>query len=165
MASFEIMKNDLFESNAAAIFSILATNMTVIAPTGNTYDEDFRSWKQAVENGLQKQEISIILIKNDGALIGYFQYSVNNDTFIMEEIEFIQEWQGQNNLFKQLYGFMLSTLPENIVYVEAYSHKNNAKSQGILQHLVLEIIGENKSGKSYHFKGLHDDLKKWYYKE
>jgi RimJ/RimL family protein N-acetyltransferase len=83
----------------------------------------------------------------------------------MEEIEFIPECQGQNNLFKQLYGFVLSILPENIVYVEAYSHKNNTKSQRILQHLGLEIIGENKSGKSYHFKGLYDDLKKWYYRK
>ena len=165
MTLFKILKNDEFESHAVAVFSILATNMTVIAPTGNTYDEDFHNWKQAVGNGLKQQEISIILIKNDGALIGYFQYSVNNDTFMMEEIEFIQEWQGQYDLFKQLYGFVLSMLPENIVYVEAYSHKNNAKSQGILKHLGLEIIGENKSGKSYHFKGLYDDLKKWYYKK
>jgi hypothetical protein len=163
MALFEIMKNDEFEGNSASVFSILATNMTAIAPTGNTYKDDFCRWKQAVENALKHPERSIILIKNDGALIGYFQYSINNGTFTMEEIQFVQERQGQNNLFKQLYGFVLSILPENIVYFEAYSNKNNTKSQGILKHLGLEIIGENKNGKSYHFKGLYDDLKKWYY--
>ena len=56
MAYFEILKNDLFESNAADIFSILATNMTAIAPTGNTYDEDFRNWEQALGNGLKLQD-------------------------------------------------------------------------------------------------------------
>jgi hypothetical protein len=56
-------------------------------------------------------------------------------------------------------------VPENIIYVEAYAHKRNIKSQGIPKHLKLEIIGKNKNGNSYHFKGqLYADLGKWYHK-
>lgn len=86
MVSFRIMNKNEFENNAAYIFSILSTNMTDIAPTGNTYEEDFYCWKKAVSDGLKRPERNIILIINEELLIGFFQYCVNISTFIMEEI-------------------------------------------------------------------------------
>ena len=165
MVSFEKMEKNEFIDNSHSIFLILATNMKDIAPTGKAYDEDFRCWKQAVGEGLKHPARDIILIKDVDLLIGFFQYYVNNGTFMMEEIQFNKEWQGQNNLFRQVYGYLLSTLPDTIIYVEAYAHKSNIKSQRILKHLGLEIIGENKDGTSYHFRGFYDDLRKWYYKK
>lgn len=90
MVSFKKMNNNEFENNAAYIFSILDTNMTDIAPTGNAYEEDFRCWKQAVSDGLKYLERNIILIKDEDFLIGFFQYYVNSGTFMMEEIQFLK---------------------------------------------------------------------------
>jgi hypothetical protein len=46
--------------------------------------------------------------------------------------------------------------------VEAYANKKNNKSKNILCHLGLNIIGNNKSGHSYHFQGSFESLMKWY---
>ena len=37
--------------------------------------------------------------------------------------------------------------------MEAYAHKQNSKSQNILKHLGLRIVGESTNGNSYHFRG------------
>ena len=45
--------------------------------------------------------------------------------------------------------------------MEAYAHKKklNYKSQGILEHLGLQRIGENGNGSSFHYRGLYRDLR------
>lgn len=55
------MKSD-FELLSPFLFQILADNMTKIAPTGNTREEDFNIWKKAVSEALQKSNREIILI-------------------------------------------------------------------------------------------------------
>ena len=71
---------------------------------------------------------------------------------MMEEIQLLPEYQGKG-VFQKLYKHLAGIVPKNIPYVEAYVHKKNLKSQGILKHLGLDIIGENKSGNSYHYRG------------
>ena len=46
------------------IFNILADNMSVIAPTGNSREYDFNCWLEAVKDSLQREERQIILIKD-----------------------------------------------------------------------------------------------------
>ena len=149
---FEIMEKADRESILPALFCLLNANMSEIAPTGNTYEEDFRQWKAAVYPALDRPERQIIIIRDEGALAGYFQYYVNSDTFMMEEIQFERRYWG-TGLFKQLYEYLARLIPSHIQYAEAYSHKLNLKSQQILRHLGLEITGENKNGNSYHFRG------------
>ena len=82
----------------------------------------------------------------------------------MEEIQLMPKYQGKEyNIFRLLYGFLFSILPTNLLTVQAYADKRNQKSQDILSHLGLHIIGENKSGDSFHYQGDYSNLLKWYY--
>ena len=144
------------------IFDILADNMTVIAPTGNSREQDFALWLSAVSDSLEREERQIILIKNNGELIGFFQYCVNDDTLAMEEIQIIPSFQGKANIFRRFYGFLLDNVPCDLKNVRAFASKQNEKSMAILRRLGLKIEGENKNGRSYLFTGAFADLLKWY---
>ena len=161
MIAFEYLAKSDFSVIANEIFNILADNMTIIAPTGNSRDDDFKCWYENIRNSLPKEERQIILIKDNDKIIGYFQYYINTDTFMMEEIQFKPEYQGKG-IFRKLYGFVFSNTEKDISFVEAYASINNIKSIGILEKMGLSNIGLNKNGRSYHFKGMYDDLKKWY---
>ena len=80
---------------------------------------------------------------------------------MMEEIQFIPEYQGKG-IFRELYGFVLNNIRNDLAFVEAYASINNQKSIGILEKFGLSNMGFNKNGRSYHFKGKFSDLIKWY---
>ena len=161
MISFEYLNKSDFFAFAQQIFDILADNMTVIAPTGNSREEDFNLWSDAVSDGLQKEERRIILIKDNENLIGFFQYYTNTDTFMMEEIQFKSKYHG-TGVFRELYSFILKNIRNDLEFVEAYASINNQKSIAILEKFGLLNTGLNKNGRSYHFKGRFVDLIKWY---
>lgn len=145
------------------MFALLYANMSVIAPTGNTYEEDFAYWSTCMTPVLEEGRSSVILLLHEDELCGYFQYSINNDTFMMEEIQFGPAYQG-SGMFHELYRYLTSVVPIETKYVEAYANKKNEKSQGVLKHLGLKVIGENKNGKSYHFRGDYQKLYERYSK-
>ena len=109
MIDFEYLNKADFCLYAQIVFDILSGNMTIIAPTGNSYEEDYKMWYSAVSGGLQKAERQIILIKDNENVVGYFQYYINEDTFMMEEIQFKPEYQGKG-IFRKLYGFVLENI-------------------------------------------------------
>lgn len=161
MISFRILQKNEATDILPILFKILHSNMSVIAPTENSYVDDYRLWLDAVAPALEKDARHIILIYDDTEIIGYFQYYVNATTFMMEEIQFNKEYHG-TGLFRRLYSFLFEIIPQETPYVEAYAHKQNQKSQSILEHLGLQIIGENKNGNSYHFRGdCRETLKKY----
>ncbi len=62
--------------------------------------------------------------------------------------------------------FLIPLLPSELRDVEAYAHKNNEKSHGILRRLGLVVVGENKRGDSYHFRGgQYADLLRWHFQD
>lgn len=69
----------------------------------------------------------------------------------MDEIQFKKEYQGCG-LFAELYHYLTTVIPAGTRYVEAFARKENLKSQGILEHLGLSVVGESKNGNSLHFK-------------
>lgn len=162
--TFEFLDKTNFTQVSKEIFDILADNMEKIAPTWNTRDEDCKCWSECVSEGLERDERQIILIKQNGKLIGFFQYFTNADTFRMEEIQLKPEHQGKG-IFRSLYGFLLPRLDANIEFVDAFASIHNTKSIGILEHLGLENAGLNKNGRSYHFEGKLEKLKEWYENE
>ena len=85
-------------------------------------------------------------------LIGYFQYFVNAETFMMEEIQLKPEFHG-TGVFEKLYEHLYGIVPKETPFAEAYAHKLNLRSQGILLHLGLEPIGENRNGSCLHYRG------------
>ena len=134
------------------MYDILADNMKKIAPTGNSYDEDYKIWAECVVPAYNDGKRSVILIFDGDCLCGFFQYCVTDTTFRMDEIQFRQEYQGCG-LFSKLYHYLTTIVPSQTKYVDAYSNKANLKSQGILKHLGLEEVGESNNGNSLYFKG------------
>ncbi len=152
MITFRYLDKKSADKFLPVLFKILHSNMSVIAPTGNSYEVDFNFWCGAVLTELEKDARQIILIYDDSEIIGYFQYYINAYTFMMEDIQLCKEYQGKG-IFQKLYAYLYEVVPHGIRYVEAYASKKNFKSQGVLRHLGLEVIGENKNGLSYHFRG------------
>ena len=174
MVAFEILSKDKPDKVLPSLFRILHSNMSVIAPTGNDFEKDYRIWIDAVSHGLKQDARKIILIYDDAEIIGYFQYYVNSSTFMMEKIQFKKEYQG-TGIFRLLYSYLFEIIPQETLYVEAYAHKQNSKSKNILKHLGLRIVGESTNGNSYHFRGdcrkvlkRYDNMKNpvptWYFK-
>ena len=161
MITFEYLNKVFFSFVSNELFDILADNMTIIAPTGNSRQDDFKCWYEAVSNGLQKDERQIILIKDCDIVIGYFQYCINSDTLIMEEIQLKSEYQGKG-IVRELYSFANSNVTTDYEFIEAYANIKNIRSIGMLEKFGLSTAGLNKNGNSYHFKGRKEDLKKWY---
>lgn len=161
MVEFEILDKTDFSAVSSDIFSVLADNMSVIAPTGNSREEDYLIWYNSVSDGLKRDERKIILISESEMFIGFFQYYVNEDTFMMEEIQLKSEYHGKN-IFRKLYGYLIANLSDGIRYVEAYANIENKKSIAILEHLGLKNIGMNKNGRSIHFKADYQNLINWY---
>lgn len=62
----------------------------------------------------------------------------------MDEIQFKKEYQGCG-LFDELYHYLTTVIPAGTRYVEAFARKENLKSQGILEHLGLSVVGESKT--------------------
>ena len=143
------------------LFDILHSNMSKIAPTGNSYDIDLDFWLSCVSPSLEKEPRKILLIYDGEILAGFFQYFVNNGLFMMEEIQFCDAYKG-SGAFRELYAYLAAIIPEETELVEAYANKSNYKSIEILRHLGLEIIGENKNGVSYHFRGRYENILRKY---
>ncbi|MBE6616562.1 MAG: hypothetical protein E7627_01270 [Ruminococcaceae bacterium] len=139
------------------LFDILYSNMSVIAPTGNSYEEDFSFWLSCVKPSLQKDPRQILLIYDKDEIVGFFQYFVNRGLFMMEEIQFTEKYKV-TGIFRELYSYLTEIIPRDTEFVEAYADKRNKKSIEVLTHLGLEIIGENKNKVSYHFRGRYENI-------
>lgn len=158
MIRFELMDKSRAAELLPELFALMYDNMAEIAPTGESYEADLAEYVDNVFPALEKSARQIVLITDDETLIGFFQYYVNETTFMMEEIQLRRQYQGKG-VFRSLYRFLRPLVPEAVPFVEAYSHKNNVRSQRILEHLSLECIGENKSGNCLHYRG--DAGKMW----
>ena len=161
MISFEYLIKSDFPTIAHTIFDILADNMTTIAPTGNSKEDDYNIWFEAVSYGLQRAERQIILIKDNEKIIGFSQHYTNTETFVMEEVQFKTAYQGKG-ISRKLLGFVLDDINNDLKFVEAYANIKNKRSIAILSNLGLQNIGLNKNGHSYRFQGKFTDLIKWY---
>lgn len=152
MIVFKYADKSNIEELLTELYDILHTNMSCIAPTGNTYETDRRLWLENVAPALKKEQRQIILMYVDEELAGFFQYYVNNELFMMEEVQIKAEYQG-TGLFRKFFTWLVKELPTGLKYVEAYSDKRNVKSQRILEYLGLSKIGENVQDTLYYYRG------------
>ena len=163
MYRFEYAKKEELVALLPKLFEILHSNMSLIAPTGSSYEDDFEEWCAKVYPAVMTTVREIVVMYDDSNIIGYFQYYINNGVFMMEEIQIKQEYQG-GGVFSAFYSWLIQGLPVALQTVEAYASKLNGKSQSILEHLGLSQIGENKNGSLYHYVGeykkLHDKYNK-----
>lgn len=139
------------------LFEILHANMSKIAPTGNSYEYDLDFWKEAMSRSLQSDARKIILMYDKNLIIGYFMYTIQGDTLMMEDIQIREAYHG-SGLFRSFYRWLISELPDTLEYVETYVSKKNYKSQAVNDHLGLTVMGENKTGLSFHYRGKYKTL-------
>ena len=100
--NFEYLAKEDFEFASISLFRILHANMSAIAPSGNSMEEDYNEWYSAVSKGLQKDARQIVLMYSDDKPAGFFQYYTTADTFMMEEIQIKPEHCG-SGIFGELY--------------------------------------------------------------
>ena len=159
MYRFEYAQKSDLSGLLPKLFEILHSNMSLIAPTGKSYGEDFEEWYSNVYPAMMNTPREIVIMYDDSNIIGYFQYYINGALFMMDEIQIKQEYQGAG-VFSAFYSWLIQRLPIALQTVEAYANKLNEKSQSILEHLGLSQVGESKNGSSFHYKGdykrLHD---------
>ena len=163
ISKFLFMDKQKTQMYAETLFGILYSNMNIIAPSGNSYEEDFSRWCANVIPAMQKKQRQIVLMYVDDVLAGYFQYYINVDTrgLMMEEIQIKKEFQG-SGLFSKFYQWLVQQLPKDILYVEAFANQMNDKSQKILVHLGLVKTQMGECGDLDYFKGQYADLLKRY---
>ena len=149
MIEFRYLPKENAEKYLPGLFDILHLNTSKIAPAETNYEEEFDKWHGAVAPALEKKSRQIILIYDGGKVIGYFQYYVNDTTFMMEEIQLLPEYQGKG-VFQKLYAYLARVVPADILVVEAYADKRNERSQSILRHLGLE---GTEDGEFVRFRG------------
>ena len=62
---FCFLEKQCAENILPILFEILYSNMSVIAPTSNTYEQDFQLWQSSVAPALSKQQRQIVLMYSD----------------------------------------------------------------------------------------------------
>ena len=159
--SFEYLDKSTFPKMAPALFDILYCNMSVIAPSGQSREDEKRAWLNAVGEGLKRDARHIVRIKDGDTLAGFFQYYVNSSTFMMEEVQLKEEYR-KKGILRKLYGFLLPHIPDTTPNVEAFADLRNARSMDILLKMGLSPIAEE--GGLCRFRGSLEGLKKWTFK-
>ena len=134
------------------LFALLDENMRAVAPSGNTYEEDCAAFCEEVGAALLKENRRIVLITDQGELIGFLQYYTNDTTFMIEEAQLKRAYQGRG-IMKRFFDDIAAQVPQNIPYVEAFTHKNNEIPQEILRRHGFVCIDENCNGRFCHFRG------------
>lgn len=164
MVIFRYLGKDEFNKFSDILFDIMHKNMQLIAPTGKTYEDDYLFWCKIMREEISNDSRHIILaIEEDTqTIVGFFQYVINENILVMEQIQIIPACQGKKGVFRGFYDFLLSRLKDIPVYVEANADKRNQKSMGILNKLGLSVIGENKTRISFRFRGEYEEVLKWY---
>ena len=162
LVSFEFVDKDCFIQNAEVFYSILDNNMQSLEPPVS-FDGEYREWFRNVSEGLESTQRKLIKIKCGEDTAGFFQYYINKDLFMMEEIQLKPEYRGKG-IFRALYGYVLPFADKDVKYVEAYTHYDNYKSMAILGKLGLCEIDSN-AFKLRHFRGSFSDLLKWFNRE
>lgn len=137
MLTFSYIDRERLSEELPALFPILYANMSSIVPTEESFAAQYAEWFENVRPALEKPNRRMIVIRSDGELVGFFQYYVNETVFMMEEIQFVPGICGCG-VFEALFTYLSDVVPNNTPFVEAYSHRLNLKSQGILLHLGLE---------------------------
>jgi len=144
------------------MFGIISRNMREIAPTGNTLEEDYVSWTQAMHDELQNPDKHWIFVFSGEELAGYTLYRIIGDTLHMDEIQVAKGFQGDGRAFPMLMGKLLRDAEEARVHtLRCYVNRLNIKSRGIVQAMGLRAVEEKPRG--FIYRGRAEDAHDWYY--
>ena len=141
------------------MYDILYANMRKIFPMTSQYDQDKKTWLDWMASDAARGH-EIILMYVEKTLAGYFQFRTEGDTLLIEEIEILPEYQ-RTLLFARFMQYAGHFLPQQIQWLEAYIRKENDASQALAEGLGLRVVGENKKGTSWKYRGDIAPLRKY----
>ena len=155
-------RNEEIRALFPQMFTIISANMSTIAPTGNTLEEDRRSWTRAMVEELRNPEKRWIISQVNGVLTGYLLYRVNaaDNVIHMDEIQIAEVYQGDGVTFLALIAALLRDSTVSGATLRSYANRQNTKSQGILQRMGLAVVGETERG--FRFEGRGSNALAWF---
>lgn len=139
MLKFTYLNKNEKEKFLPKLFDLLYANMSEIAPTNLTYEQEKMQWLGNVSPALDKSARQIIMCFNDEELIGYIQYYINSKLLMIEELQLKQKYHRTLTFYRFCKHF-IGTLPTDIEHVEACADKRNINSQKLMQRLGMELI-------------------------
>ena len=147
------------------MFNIISSNMENIIDTGNTKEENYKMWKNAMLDEMKNKNKKWIGAFNKNELIGYFLYKINKNNIVLDEIQIIKNHQGDKCTFIKLFKYLLkdNNIKDNYI-VTTYVNKNNNKSKAIVKKFGFKVLEKKENGNKYiinKFKYLKDKLSKY----
>ena len=118
------------------LFDLLYENMSVIAPSGMSYEDEKAQWLSQVSPALDKAPRQIVLGFAEEELVGYMQYYLRQQMLMVEEIQLKREYQ-KTSLFYGFCKYLASVVPEDLQTVEAYADKRNLNSICLMERLGM----------------------------
>ena len=140
------------------MFDLLYENMQVVAPNNLPYEAQKAQFLSEVSPALEKAPRQVILCVQGNTLVGFLQYYTREDLLVIEEVQLRKEFQ-RTLTFYHLCKFISASLPKEVAFLEAYTHKSNHRSQKLLQKLGLSII---EDGPFLHFRGSSQKAKEFF---
>lgn len=146
------------------MFAIISFNMKSIINTGNTGDEDYKSWKSSMLKELDNNHKKWIGAFENNMLIGYFLYKINDNNVSLDEIQVVKNHQGDGYTFIKLFKYVLKDCDIKDTYmVTTYVNNNNVKSKAIVNKFGFEVLEKKERGLKYinSFCNLRKKLEKY----
>ena len=141
------------------LFDLLYENVHPIAPSGLTYEAEKQQWLSRVGPAMAKAPRQIVLVYDGEKLVGYLQYYIREDQFMVEEIQLRPDCHS-TSLFFSLWKFMSRCLPEDVRIMEAYADPRNHASRHLMEKLSMTVVEESSNAHFLHFRGSLDQLRK-----
>ena len=155
MITFTYLNKNEKEKILPELFDLLFDNMSEIAPTNLTYEQEQMQWLGNVSPALDKPARQIIMCYADEELIGYIQYYINSKLLMIEELQLKKEHHCTLTFYR-FCKYFIGTLPADIEHVEAFAERRNIKSQKLMQRLGMELIDNN--AEFVHLHGEADEI-------
>lgn len=135
-----------------AMFDLLYENMRCIIPDGRPKEVQRAEWLAQAGPALSGEKRRLCLMEQSGGLRGFFWYYIKDGTLMMEEIQLRKEHRGTGH-FRGFFVWLIKKLPKDIDRAEAYAHRENRKSQSILEYLGLRAVPETFGNEYILYRG------------
>lgn len=139
------------------LFDLLNDNMSVIAPSGYSYEKEKAKWLAAVSPALDKEPRQIIMCIIHGQPVGFIQYYIRQHLLMIEELQIKKDYQ-KSTLFFQFCRHMLSVIPQDLQTVEAYADKRNIHSVNLMKKMGMLALEDDASCPFLHMRGPAEKL-------
>ena len=134
------------------LFDLLYENMSAIAPSGLSYEQEKAQWLGAVSPALDKAPRQIILCLAGGEPVGYVQYYIREKMLMVEEVQLKREYH-RTFLFYRLCRHLLSVIPDDLQTVEAFADRRNLHSIRLMEKLGMEACDAAGDSPFVHMRG------------